>query len=294
MATVASAERRSRRSQTLVDPAASRGLLDVWRRRYLVRLLVAKEIKVRYQGSFLGFLWTYVKPLIRFIVYFFVFGYVLGLNRSIDNFAVYVFSGLVMVMFFNEAISSSTRSVRGNRGLITKIFLPREMFPLVSVIVSTRHFLPQLGVLVVVAALYGWRPSWAALGSALLGFTVLFLFLVGLGLCFSTLNVFFKDAEQVVDIITMLAFWSAPLFYSWTLVANAIGNGRLLDIYLANPLAYAVTQFHQAFWAPTVDDTGPVPDLTTPSIISAAIVLATLILGQLVFSRLQGRFASEL
>ena len=294
MASLASAERRSRQTTTLVDPAASRGLLDVWRHRYLVRLLVAKELKVRYQGSFLGLLWTYVKPLIRFVVYFFVFGYVLGLNRSIDNFAVYVFSGLVLVMFFNEAISSATRSVRGNRALITKIFLPREMFPLVSVIVSTRHFLPQVGVLIVVAAMYGWRPTWAELGSALLGFTVMFLFLVGLGLLFSTLNVFFKDAEQIVEIITMLAFWSAPLFYSWTLVANALGYGRLLDIYLANPLALAVTLFHDAFWVPTVDDPGPIPDLTTPSVISAAIVVVTLVAGQLVFSRLQGRFASEL
>jgi ABC-2 type transport system permease protein len=278
----------------LVDPASSRGLLDVWRRRYLVRLLVAKEIRVRYQGSFLGLLWTYVKPLVRYLVYYFVFGFVLGLNRQIENFPVYVFSGLIIVMFFNEALTSATRSVRGNRSLITKIFLPREMFPLVSLIVSTRHFLPQVGVLLVIALVYGWRPSWVALGAALLGFAVIFLFLLGLGLVMSTLNVYFKDAEQVVEIITMVAFWSAPVMYSWTLIADVIGYGWTLDLYLANPLSISVSLFHEAFWAPTVSDTGPVPDLVVPAAISAAIILLTLIVGQYVFSRFQGRFASEL
>jgi ABC-2 type transport system permease protein len=278
----------------LVDPAGSRGLLDVWHRRYLVRLLVGKEVRVRYQGSVLGMLWTYVKPLVRYFVYYFVFGFVLGLNRQIENFPVYVFSGLIVVMFFNEALASATRSVRGNRALITKVFLPREMFPLVSLMVSTRHFLPQVGVLLVIAGVYGWRPSWAALGAALLGFAVIFLFLLGLGLVFSTLNVYFKDAEQVVEIITMVAFWSAPVMYSWTLIANVIGYGRALDLYLANPLAISVTLFHEAFWMPTVSDPGPLPDLLAPGLISAAIVIATVIVGQVLFSRLQGRFASEL
>ena len=278
----------------LADPAKSYGLLDVWRKRYLVRLLVSKEIRVRYQGSVLGLLWTYVKPLVRYLVYLFVFGYVLGLSRQLDNFPVYVFSGLIVVTFFNEALTSSTRSVRGNRSLITRIFLPREMFPLVSVIVSTRHFLPQVVVLLVIAIVTGWRPTWASLGLALLGFTLIFLFLVGLGLVFSTLNVYFRDAEQVVEIVTMVAFWSAPVMYSWTLIADVIGYGRALDLYLANPLAIAVQLFHQAFWLPTVEDPGPLPDLTVPGTVSAVIVLVTLGFGQWLFTRLQGRFASEL
>lgn len=278
----------------LADPAKNYGLLDVWQRRYLVRLLVAKEIKVRYQGSIFGLLWTYVKPLVRYLVYLVVFGTVLGIGRSIENFPVYVFSGLIVVTYFNEALTSATRSVRGNRALITKIFFPREMFPLVSVIVSTRHFLPQVAVLLVISGIYGWRPSWASLGAALAGFTLIFLFNIGLGLVFSTLNVYFRDAEQVVEIVTMVAFWSAPVMYSWTLVADVIGYGWTLDLYLSNPLAIATQLFHQAFWLPTVDDPGPLPDLAVPAAISVTIVLVTLVLGQLIFTRLQGRFASEL
>lgn len=278
----------------LTDPAKSYGLLDVWRRRYLVRLLVAKEIRVRYQGSALGLLWTYVKPLIRYLVYFFVFGYILGISGQIENFAVYVFSGLVIVMFFNEALTSATRSVRGNGSLINKIFLPREMFPLVSVIVSTRHFLPQVGVLLVIATIYGWRPTFVNVGAAVLGFSLIFLFLLGLGLIASTLNVYFRDAEQVVEIVTMIAFWSAPVMYSWTLVADVIGYGWTLDLYFANPLAISTQLFHEAFWMPTVGDPGPIPDLAVSATMSVVIVVVTLGLGQWLFSRLQGRFASEM
>jgi ABC-2 type transport system permease protein len=278
----------------LVDPAKSHGLVDVWRRRYLTRLLVSKEVRVRYQGSFLGLLWTYVKPLVRYFVYFFIFGYVLGVGDRIENFAVYVFAGLIVVMFFNEALSSSTRSVRGNSGLINKIFLPREMFPLVSVMVSTRHFLPQLGVLLVITTFNGWRPSWTALGAAVAGFALIFFFLVGLGLIFSTLNVYFRDAEQVVEIVTMVAFWSAPVMYSWTFIRDVIGDGWLLTLYLSNPLCVSVNLFHEAFWAPTTANPIEPPDLAVPGSIAVGIVLTTLIVGQVLFSRLQGRFASEL
>ena len=278
----------------LVDPAKSSGLLDVWRRRYLIRLLVAKEVRVRYQGSFLGLLWTYVKPLVRYLVYFFIFGFVFGVRDLIENFALYVFSGLVLVLFFNEALTSATRAVRGNRALINKIFLPREMFPLVSVMVSTRHFLPQVAVLLVIAVLAGWTPTWAALGAALAGFALIFLLLVGLGLIASTLNVYFRDAEQVVEIVTMIAFWSAPVMYSWTFMRDAIGDGPLLTLYLSNPLVVAVNLFHEAFWAPTTTTPLPDPPMAVPAAIAVGIVLTTLVVGQIMFSRLQGRFASEL
>lgn len=276
------------------DPAKSYGLIDVWRRRYLMRLLVAKEIRVRYQGSLLGLLWTYVKPLVRFTVYFLVFSYIFGLGDRVENFAVYVFSGIVVLNLFLEALASSTRSVRGNAGLINKIFLPREMFPLVSIVVSTRHFLPQLVVLIVVAAAYGWTPTWESLASALAGFTIIVLFLVGLGLIFSTFNVYFRDAEQIVEIITMVAFWSAPIMYPWTFLRDVIGDGWLLTLYLSNPLTVAVNYFHEAFWAPTTENPVDFPDLSVAGPVSVAIVVATLVVGQVMFSRLQGRFASEL
>jgi ABC-2 type transport system permease protein len=279
---------------SLESPAKSNGLAGVWRNRYLARLLVKKEIKVRYQGSFLGLLWTYVKPLVRFLVLYFVFGYVLRVAERVENFAVYVFSGIIVVSLFNEALASSTKSIRGNRALINKVFVPRELFPLVSVMVSTRHFLPQLGVLVVIAVVNGWLPSWHSLLYALAGLTILLLFLVGLGLIFSTLNVFFRDAEQVVEVINMVAFWSVPVMYPWTFIAETIGEGPLLTAYLSNPLNIAVNCFHEAFWAPTAENPIPPPDLLTPVLASTGIVVATLIVGQVVFTRTQGRFASEL
>lgn len=278
----------------LNDPAKSYGLLDVWRRRYLTRLLIRKEVRVRYQGSALGLLWTYVKPLIRYLVYFLVFGYVLGIGERIENFAIYVFAGLVVVTFFNEALSSATRSVRGNAPLLNKIFLPREMFPLVSVMVSTWHFVPQVVVLLFFAVVSGWAPTWTAVGYALAAFVMVFLFVVGMGLLFSTLNVFFRDAEQIVEIVTLLAFWSAPVMYAWTFVRDVIGDGALLTLYLSNPLAIAVEFFHQAFWAPTVAEPTPAPDLSVAIWVASGVVVILLVAGQYVFANKQGRFVQEL
>jgi ABC-2 type transport system permease protein len=168
------------------------------------------------------------------------------------------------------------------------------MFPLVSVMVSTRHLAPQVVVLMIVAAFFGWRPSAAAFAYALMGFAILFLFLVGLGLIFSTLNVFFRDAEQVVEIVTMVAFWSAPVMYAWTFLADVIGEGPLLTLYLSNPLAVSVNLFHEAFWAPTVDSPLALPDMLVPGMLCGLIVVGSLVIGQLAFVRLQGRFAAEL
>ena len=102
----------------LRDPSGGGGLIDVLRQRYLLKLLVRKEVKVRYQGSLLGMGWSYIQPLTRFFVYLVIIGVVLGLNRSVPNFPVHIVAGLVMVTYFNETFSSTTRSVIKNKSLV--------------------------------------------------------------------------------------------------------------------------------------------------------------------------------
>lgn len=281
--------------QQFVAPGRGGGLLEVFRRRYLAKLLVNKELRVRYRGSFLGLLWSYVKPAVQFIVFYFAVGVFLRMNENVDDFAVYLFSGIVAINFFSEAFGNATRSIVGNSALVKKIYLPRELFPVSSVWVAVVHFLPQLVVLLAGALIVGWRPNVLELAAGVLGFVIIAVLSLGLGLFFGAINVLFRDAENIVDLILMVATWMSPVLYQWTNVTDAIGTGVLWHIYQANPLTAAVELFHYCFWFPGTDGTAPLPPgLLWSSIFALVLSLVVLGVGQLVFRRLDGRFAQEL
>lgn len=278
-----------------VEPGSGGGLIQVVHRRYLLRLLVHKELRQRYHGSVLGMGWSYMKPAVQFGVFYFVIGVFLQMNRNIDNYAVYLFSGIVVMNFFSEAFSNATRSITDNHALVKKIYLPRELFPVASVVVSFVHFLPQLIVLLVGCFATGWRPGPLQLLAGVGGFILLAAFALGLGLVFGALNVLFRDFENLVDLILVVATWASPVLYTWTLVTRAIGTGWLWTVYQSNPLTSVVEIFHRTFWAPTVDSAAAMPPRFLVFVgVAAAISLLTLALGQLIFRRLDGRFAQEL
>jgi len=149
--------------QPLTSPFSSGGLVDVFRRRYLLRLLVQKEVQARYQGSVQGVLWSYIQPLVRFCMYFFVIGLVLGLHKNVPNFAIHMFAALLCVHFFTETFASGTRSIVQNKAIVRKMAMPREMFPVSSVIVSAVNSFPWLLILFVGALAVGWDPDPMAL-----------------------------------------------------------------------------------------------------------------------------------
>jgi len=278
-------------------PGTSHGLRDVFTQRYLLRLLVDKEIQVRYRGSVLGLLWSYIKPAIQFIVFYVAMGLFLGLEKGIDNYAIYLFSGIVVVNFFTETFGNAARSVVGNGGLIKKIYLPRQLFPASTLWVAVVHFVPQVAVLLVACVLAGWHPTFAQLGSGLVGFVIIGAFSLGLGFLFCAANVFFRDAENIVDLVNMVAAWSAPVLYMWMMVQEALSNG-FFAVYMLNPLTVAVELFHYAFWLPT--NTGSTTWTLPPGMfpvwvpVSLFVSGGLLLLGDLVFRRLEGRFAQEL
>ncbi|MFD6092498.1 ABC transporter permease [Oerskovia sp. NPDC060338] len=282
-------------AQPFAAPGRGGGLLDVFRRRYLAKLLVNKELRVRYRGSVLGLLWSYVKPAVQFVVFYFAVGVFLRMNQNVDDFAVYLFSGIVAINFFSEAFGNATRSIVGNSALVKKIYLPRELFPVSSVWVAVVHFLPQLVVLIIGAFIAGWRPNLLELSAGLLGFVIIAVLSLGLGLFFGAINVLFRDAENIVDLILMVATWMSPVLYQWTNVTDAIGKGVLWYIYQANPLTAAVELFHFCFWFPGTDRSAPLPPgLLWSSLFALVLSFVVLGIGQLVFRRLDGRFAQEL
>ncbi|MGR2753260.1 ABC transporter permease [Agromyces arachidis] len=275
-------------------PGSGRGILDVFRYRYLLRLLVRKGIQTRYHGSVLGWTWSYVKPAAQFAIFYVVMGVFLNLNHGIDNFPIYLFSGIIVVNLFNEAFSNATKSIVNNKALVKKIYLPRELFPIADVFIAFVHFLPQLAILVVVVLVAGWVPTLVQVAGALLAIVVVLAFALGLGLFFGALNVSFRDAQNVVEIILLFATWTAPVLYSFTVVRDKLPTW-LFELYMANPLTVAVELFHSAFWFPTTPETMERPEsLWVLAVVAMVIVVAWVIVGQLVFRRLEGRFAQDL
>ncbi len=278
------------------DPSGQgRGLFGVFRHRYLLQLLVRKELKVRYRRSVLGLLWSYVKPAVQFAVYFVAIGMFLGLNETMDNFAVYLFSGIIVMNFFTEAVRNATRSIIDNAALIKKIYLPRELFPVASVYVSAVHFLPQVVVLCVAMPFFGWRWDPTGILMVFIGFVLLLVLSIGLGLLFGALNVIFRDAENFVDLINMVITWSAPVLYTAVLVRDTLGE-TAFAFYQANPLVVIVELFHRGFWAPTVSHGVELAGqpLAQWLSITAATCIAVFVVGQLVFTKVSKRFAQEL
>lgn len=282
------------------SPGQSKGIFDVFKHRFLLKLIVKKEVKVRYRASFLGLLWTYVKPAVSFTVYFFFVGYALG-QKHIPDYAAYLYSGMILVSFFNETFRNATKSIRDNAALVRKIYLPRELFPIASWRVALVHFGPQLLIMSIIALYFHWTPSVKGILAIALAIIIITIFALGLGLLFAAANVFYKDSENFVELITSISTWFAPVLYQVKQI-EVIAPGWLVQIYILNPLVGAVELMHYGFWTslPDVKGSGsPMVEHTIPYLWQNAglcfvIGALTLIIGQLVFRKCEGKFAQEL
>jgi ABC-2 type transport system permease protein len=278
----------------LTAPGRGNGLVDVFHRRHLLALIVKKEVGIRYRGSVLGWLWSYVKPVVQFVVFFVALGYFLGLNRTIEFYPIYLLSGITIVTFFNEAFANGTRSLVENAPLIKKIYLPREMFPVSSVLVAGINTVPQIVVVLAIALLFGWSPTVLQLTAVMLAVLLVAMLSTGLGLLFGAVNVTFRDAQSFVEIVVMMAIWASPVMYQWQMVADQVPNW-VFALYQLNPLTAAVELFHYGIWLP-LDPAGgaAIPDLWPYAGWAFLIAAAVLLIGQVVFRRLEGRFAQDL
>jgi len=277
-------------------PGRGLGILDIFRRRYLLKLLVQKSTSLRYRNSVLGWLWSYVRPTVQFFVYYFVIGFVLGLDRGVEAFPLYLFSGIVVVNLFNEAFGNATKSIVQNKALVRKIYMPRELFPIAAIISSFINFLPQLIVLIIVAVLFGWIPSFASIGLMVGALALILLFSAGIGVTTAAVNVRFRDAQNFVEIVRMVATWTAPVLYTWTMVHDKLPEWIFM-IWASNPLAVCVEMFHQAVWAgvvPAADNHGFPPNEWIYISVAAILTAIALVISQIVFRRLERTFAQDL
>lgn len=270
---------------------------ELYRRRELLMLLIRRDLQARYRDSFLGFLWTVIRPLVQFLVYFIVLGQILGASRGIDNFAIYLFAGFTLYTFFADVIFGSTGSIISNAGLVKKIYLPREIFPLGSIGAASFMFLVQLGVLLVAALLLNGLPEPVHMLWFFPSLGMVLLWGIAAGLLLAALNVYLRDIQYLTEVVMMLAMWASPIVYSWTMVKTVVAQYDLptwlLEVYLANPLTVGVFGFHRAFWGSGTIADYP-PNLGLRMAIMSVIGLVFLWISHRVFTRMQGNFAQEL
>lgn len=282
----------------LVAPSNTTGLLEVFRRRYLLKLLVRREIQARYQGSFLGLIWSYINPLSQFFIYWFVMGRVLNLHKNVENFAIHIFAGLIVVHFFTETFNAGTRSIVRNRQIVQKMAVPREMFPVASMLVSLFHVGPQLVILVVACLFYGWQPDPVGMLAFVVALVLVMLLGTAFALCFSVLNVFLRDISNAVSVLTNFVRFFVPMIYPYTMVEERFGAAA--EYYLWNPLAVVVLLMQRAFWVGTTKDPAATAATHIPANLGmyAAIMLVVsvlaLLFAQLVFWRFEGKIPERL
>jgi ABC-2 type transport system permease protein len=261
--------------------------------------LVRKDLKVKYQGSVLGFLWSLANPLLLLVVYTFVFQVVL--KSGIPQFGFYLLSGLLVWNLFAGAVGTSTAAVVGNAGLVKKVRFPLSVLPLSQVGFALVHFALQVFVLLVVMAVTG-NTQFAApqLLLAVPAIAVAVLFTVAVSFLVAGLNVRYRDTQHVVEVALMAGFWINPIVYSVSLVHNELGN--LYGLYYLNPMAGVVVAMQRAIYAQNPVLPGGSTVLASDDYafyleklgIGALVSAVLLGLGLWVYHRLSADFAEEL
>ena len=180
-----------------------------------------------------------------------------------------------------------------NSGLVKKVYLPREIFPLSVVGSALVNFVIQLGILTAATAVLGEFPTgerWLYLPLAL---AVLLVYATASALVLAAANVYLRDVQYLVEIAIMVMMWASPIVYSWSLVEGRIGGTLLADLYLANPITLVVIGFQRTFWVAGSTQT-ELPHLGGMLGIALAVGLLLLWIAQRAFGRLQSNFAQEL
>ena len=243
---------------------------------FLFQSLVAKDFKVRYRNMSLGVFWSLLNPLIIMGVLWFIFTKVF-VNRSIPHFPAFVLCGLVPFNFFTLAWVTGTISLVENASLIKRMPIPREVVPIASVLAIGIHLLIQIGLLLAAVLLAGRGINWQWLWLPVVwGCEIVFV--CGLSLMFSALNVYARDIRYVVESSNAVLFWLVPIFYDFGAVPQ-----RFREVYELNPVAALVLACRNIL----LHAAAPPTPLLLKLMASSSLVFVS---GLLVFRKLRRRF----
>jgi ABC-2 type transport system permease protein len=270
----------------------------------LLSQLVRKDLKVKYQGSAIGFAWSLANPLIQMAIYYVIFTKVMP--NGVPSYALYLMAGLLPFTAFSQGVSGAAGSVVGSAGLVKKVAFPRLVLPLSAVGFAIVQFLLQLGLLLLIVLVFQPHRLGVQLLLIVPAFALLVLFATALGVLVSALNVRWRDTSHFVEIAMLVWFWANPILYPAGFVKDALDKHDAYWVYFLNPMATVVSTFQRAIYS--------TPDYVLKGETRHRLVLADagyafylrnlaigfvisgllLLLARSVFNRLQADFAEDL
>ncbi len=242
---------------------------------FLIKQLVGRDFKTKYKRSVLGVLWSFLNPLLTMSVQYIVFSTLF--RSSIPNFALYLLTGIVCFSFFSESTSMALNSIVGNASLITKVYVPKYIYPLTRVLSSMVNLLLSLIPLFAIV-LITRTPIRPAILLLPVGIVCLFAFCLGMGMLLASSMVFFRDTQFLWGVFTMLWMYATPIFYPESIIP-----AKLLPLFKCNPL-YHVIRFLRIL---LMEGVSPEPKAYGMMILMSFIPL---LIGVLVFKKTQDRF----
>lgn len=285
-------------------------LKEFWRYRELLYTFVIRELRIRYKNSVLGFFWSILNPLATVLVMTLVFKYVMG--QQVPNYSAYVLAAYLPYMFFQLSLLDSSQSILSQLPLLKKIYFPREILPIGSVIANFIHFMLAMCVFFVYL-LFVWllNPGENPFRITVVYLPILMLMqlslTLGLAMLISALNTFYEDVKYLVSVGLYLLFFLCPIVYFAEQVYNApgISNEYRQTVYFAynlNPVAMLMTAYRKIMLDPQpvtmmrdgkVIDAGVLPLDPLLLAICALTCVGTLTFGYAYFNRKKWQFVER-
>jgi lipopolysaccharide transport system permease protein len=265
-------------------------LVELWRYHELITNLTARDLKARYKNSVLGIGWSLLNPLLMMLVFTLVYTVMLGQSNRHD-YPAFILSGLLPWNFFSAAIMGGTSAIVGNSHLIKKVYFPREVLPLSILLSNLVNFLIAIPVYIVLAALLGTQLTFWVVWLPVV-MLVQMIFALGVSLLLSAVNVFYRDVQQIMEVIILAWFFLTPVIWdvnmlpiSRTVLGIDLPIQRLT--YILNPMASIIAAYRDILYYGR-----PIgADFFLRTAVTAVIVL---LIGLAVFHRLSSRFAEEI
>jgi len=249
--------------------------LNFWRYRGLIKLLVVRQLTVRYQRSVLGVWWTVLNPILTIALLWVIFSNFFGRGGTLDEpYIVYLSAGIVLSSYFVQGVNSTGASIINSRNILVKMYLPPEIFALVTALAAAAHFILSLIPLFIVQVWTGNGIPWTVLLVPLPLVTML-MFVTGIGLLIASAAVYFRDVLDVTRVLTQLVNFMIPTF--WT-IGILEGKSNALRLVENNPIYSYLVSFRQLVYKGEIPNTSNLTMMVVSSIVA-------LIVGIYVFSR---------
>ncbi len=246
---------------------------------FLLQNLVLKDFRIRYRNMSLGVAWSVANPLLMMAILTFVFTHIY--RNPIHHFALFALCALVPFNFYSLAAIAGTTSLLENQTLIKRVRCPRAIFPIAAVLSSSLHFLIQISLLIFLLLVFGHSANryWIWL---LPIWTMEVVFMCGLSLITSALDIYYRDVRYLVECSGLVMFWMVPVFYGFEMIPH-----RYQTLYTMNPIAAVAVMDRQILLGATAPSLALAFQLT-------AVSLSVLALGFALFARLERNLADYL